>query len=331
MSDVQINVIDDKESKTFVISYTANNRYTKRDNTRKFKYYYGTKKDVPSINVLTTILKEILGGFDDKKLFGTRKNDPYALQPKEIRAMMTKKLKNLNRSHRGRLLMTDMEQNKYNVTKPTKEFDIKKWKSESIFKPEDSAKTTCILGSSFTGKTTLLVRELNKLNPKDYDRIVLFTESTNSNPLKDLNKKLQVQVFDRFCTAIPKLLKDINTETKNKFKFLLILDDVIELKNRTFSKMILTMRNSNISTCVLLQHVKLITPSSRNSLHNYYITGLRIEDWEYMMRAFLASFFRSILNEKGSYGKLAERVKEYMTGKVLHYDQRKDEVNFYLR
>jgi hypothetical protein len=91
------------------------------------------------------------------------------------------------------------------------------------------------------------------------------------------------------------------------------------------------MRNSNISTCVLLQHVKLITPSSRNSLHNYYITGLRIEDWEYMLRAFLASFFRSTLNEKGSYGKLAERVKEYMTGKVLHYDQRKDVINYYLR
>lgn len=331
MSDVQINVVDDKDSKSFQISYSTNNKYTNRVNTRKFKYYYGTKTNVPSVNVLTTILKEILDGFDDRKLFGTRKDDPYALQPKEIRAMMTKKLKNLNRSHRGRLLMTDMEQNKYNATKPTKDFDIKKWKSESIFKPEDSAKTTCILGASFTGKTTLLVRELNKLHPNDYDRIVLFTESTNSSPLKNLNKKLQVQVFDRFCTAIPKLLKDINDETKNKFRFLLLLDDIIELKNKMFNKLILTMRNSNISTVVLIQYEKLITPSTRNSMHDYYITGLRNEGYEYMLRGFLGSFFREILNEKGSYGKLAERVREFMHGKVLHYDQRKNELEFYLR
>lgn len=331
MSDVQINVLDDKEKKTYNISYTSNNRYTKRDNTRKFKYYYGTKSDVPSVNVLTTILREIIDGFDDRKLFGTRKSDPYAIQPKDIRAMMTKKLKNLNRSHRGRLLMTDMDQNKYNVAKPTQSFDIKKWRSESIFKPEDSAKTTCILGASYTGKTSLLVRELNKLHPNDYDRIVLFTESTNACPLKELNKKLGIQIFDRFCTTIPKLLKDINTQTKNKFKFLLVLDDVVELRNKTFTKLILTMRNSNISTCVLIQYEKLITPSTRNSMHDYYITGLRNEGYEYMLRAFLGSFFREILNEKGSYGKLAERVKEYMTGKILHYDQRKNEIEFYLR
>ena len=334
MSDIQIEVVKDDVSKNFVITYSMVNKYTNRKNTKTFKYYYGTKSKVPTVNQLKGLMIDIIMPMDDKKLFGVNKNDPHAVTTAEIRSLLSRRLKNMSRSHKGQLLLLDLENSspKDLINKNTSlDQKINKWGPKSIFQPEESAKTTCILGASFTGKTTLLVNELNKLNKESYDKIVLFTESTSADPLKALHSDLDIKIIDRFCPSIPKFLKDINSETNNKFKFLLILDDVIELKNSTFSKMILTMRNSNISTVVLLQHVKLITPSSRNSIHNYYITGLRIEDWEYVLRAFLASHFRHILDERGSYTKLSERVKDYMKGKTLYYDQRKDEIHFFLK
>ncbi len=331
ISDLQIDVINDEERKVFIVTYSKVNKYTNRENNRSFKYYYGTKSNVPTVKVLKNLLKDILNNYDEKALFGTKKNDPYAIPPVDIRAQLTKKLKNMNRSHKGKLTLLDMDKDEHkSLSVQNDTTKINKFGKDSIFKPEESAKTTCILGSSFTGKTTFLVKELNKLNPNDYERIILFTESTNAAPLKDIKKDLEVQIFDRFCPSISKLLKNINSETKNKFKFLLILDDCIELRNKTFGKLILTMRNSNISTVVLLQHVKLITPASRSSMHNYYITGLRPDDWEYILRSFLGSFFREILNEQGSYAKLAERTKEYTKGKITWFDQRKDQIHFFL-
>lgn len=331
--ETQINIVDDKEKKTFNIMYSKQNKYTNRLNNKSFNYYYGSKSNVPTINILTAILKGILNQYDDRALFGTDKQDKTTVPPGEIKAQLTRKLKNMNRSHKGKLLLVDMENEQFNQPIPkTNELEIKKFGASSIFEPEASAKTTCFLASSFMGKTTLLVNELNKLDPKAYDRIVLFTESTSSEPLKKLNPKLDVLVFNMFVPSIVKFLKDINDTTKNRFKFMVILDDVIELKNKMFNKMILTMRNSGISTVCLIQYSKLLTPACRSSFHDIYILGLPTLDWEFILRSFLAPFMRKVLNEEGSYQKLAERTKEFINQKlILRYHQRQDKLEFYVR
>ena len=214
----------------------------------------------------------------------------------------------------------------------SQKIDYSKWSKDSIFKPEDSGKTTAIIGPSFSGKSTLFVNELNKLKPDDYDKIIIFTESPNAEPLQKINKKLNVKIFDRFVSNIVKVLKDIYQETNNRFKFFVAFDDVINLKqDNLFSKLILIMRNSNISTCVITQYIKLMTPGVRNSLHSMYFINLKTLDYEYILRSFLASHFRTLLNEKGSYTKLSEMVKEYCKGSIIYYDNRKDKLNFYLR
>ncbi len=331
--DIQITVKDNEDKKHFEVRYETVNKYTNRPNVKSFKYFYGTRTIKPTENHIKGLMTQILKQFDEKSLFGTSKQDRNVIAVSEIRSLLTRKLKNMSRSHKGKIQLNDLDKGESNEQTHTNTDTtlIKKWGSKSIFEPEQSAKTCSILGASFSGKTTLLTTEINKLRKNTYRKIILFTESTNSSPLKNLNEDLDVKIIDRFCKQIPKLLKDINSETNNKFKFLLILDDVIDLKNNTFNKMILTMRNSNISTVVLLQYVKLITPSTRSSLHEYYITGLRTEDWEYMLRGFLASHFREILHERGSMTKLSEMVRQYMKGKILFYDQRKDKIAFYLK
>jgi len=333
-SEIRTDLIDQPEKRRFLISYTqARNRYTNRSITRKFIYYYGKRTSPPSKNQFLNVLNNVLQDIPDKKLFGQGKNDASIIQPIELRRIVLTRLNVIQRRQNGSEYLKDLDEDPNKNTQGSiNEVEIfKKFGNESIFKTEESAKTTCILGSSFSGKTTLLVTELNKLDPNEYDKIILFTESTNSIPLKKLDPDLNIIILSNFVPKVVKFLKDINEKTKNRFKFLCILDDVIELKGKVFTKMILTMRNSGISTIVLLQYVKIITPSTRNSLHDYYITQLRNEDWEYVLRAFLGSHFRELLNEKGSYAKLAEIVKEYMNGKLLHYDQRRDEIEFYTR
>jgi hypothetical protein len=62
-----------------------------------------------------------------------------------------------------------------------------------------------------------------------------------------------------------------------------------------------------------------------------YFINLKTLDYEYILRSFLASHFRTLLNEKGSYTKLSEMVKEYCKNTIIYYDNRKDKLEFYLR
>lgn len=335
MDNLNVDVIKDEESNTFIVSYSKKNKYTNRLNTETFRYYYGAKNNekVPTPNQVKHLTKKLLSQFDDRVLFGSSKHDPNKMSSKQIKGLLSRELRIMNRSHKGRCLLADYEQCKEepDTQSPSKR-NYTKWPSDSIFKPEESGKTTAIIGPSFSGKSTLFVNQLNKLKPGEYDKIIIFTESPNAEPLQKISPKLNVAIFDRFVPNIIKLLKDINQQTNNRFKFFVAFDDVINLKqDNIFSKLILIMRNSNISTCVITQYIKLMTPGVRNSLHSMYFINLKTLDYEYILRSFLASHFRTLLNEKGSYTKLSEMVKEYCKGSIVHYDNRKDQLNFYLR
>ena len=115
------------------------------------------------------------------------------------------------------------------------------------------------------------------------------------------------------------------------------MDDCLRLKGETIVDMILTLRNSGVSTVISIQHSKLLTPAQRQSIHDYYLMNLRLEDLEYLLHGFIASHMRDRLNEEGdpkaydySVRKLAEAVRHRLRDyRILHYDQRHDKVNIY--
>ncbi len=156
--------------------------------------------------------------------------------------------------------------------------DISKYPVQGIFKPDEYPKSTVLLGGSFSGKTTLLVDELNKLSPDDYTLIVLFTESKNAQPFKKL--KTRVKIIEGFDPDIIRFLKNINDRTNNRYNFLCLLDDVIDQKYaKELSKMILTYRNSGISSCISIQYPMLINKSSRSSFHQVLLLGAKSTEW----------------------------------------------------
>jgi len=219
--------------------------------------------------------------------------------------------------------------------------------SKSMFACEkESANTKVFLAPSFSGKTTLCMMELNKLSTKqldEYDKIILFTESKNAAPLKKLKKEVvkKMVVYDCFVPQFILILKKINNISENRFRFLIILDDCIDLKGGILVKMILTLRNANISTVISVQYSKLLAKSQRQSIHDYYLINLKPEELEYLMSGFLAPHFRNLFEEEGlaskeeiskmNYKKLADRAMERLKDKILHFDQRHDDITIYSR
>lgn len=151
-----------------------------------------------------------------------------------------------------------------------------------------SSFSMAILGSSGSGKTTLMSNELNKMNPGEYDLIVLFTESKNAAPLQYINPDLKVMVIEGFDDYKLFKLKKINDKTNNLFRFLVILDDIIDQKHSSdLNKSLMVYRNSNISTVICCQYPQILNKMARGSVHYVVITGFRsLEDWENVSRIY---------------------------------------------
>ena len=177
---------------------------------------------------------------------------------------------------------------------------------EGIFykKREDPSKTFLVVGRSYSGKTHFLVENLNKLAGKKqcckmphilrpvYDLILFMTESTDADPLDDI---------------------------------------VDNIRNGTARKQILTLRNSHISTCILSQYVKLISPAMRNSIHEWYVTGLKPEEYEYILSGFLSSFAREIVGNVRSMSQLAYDFRNFIGSDILFYSQKEDRMGLIKR
>jgi hypothetical protein len=152
----------------------------------------------------------------------------------------------------------------------------------------ETGKSLLLVGSSFSGKTHLYVDELNALDPEEYDLIVLMTESRFAEPLKRIRPELGVVVLEGFRPSVVNELKALNDGTGNRYRFLIILDDIVDQKHSsTLSKMLLTYRNANVTTALVIQYAALVNKCTRGSLHAVVITGFRsLEDWELAGRIF---------------------------------------------
>lgn len=221
--------------------------------------------------------------------------------------------------------------------------------NKSAFQPEVTGVTYGLIGKSFSGKTHFIVNQLNLLTEEElgmYTAIIFFTESTSAEPLKKLTKEIKSKmiVMDRFCPAVLLAIKKINNDSANMFKFLVIFDDILRLRGPMLTKSILTLRNANISTIISIQYEKLMNPAQRSSLHNMYIFNLRSESWEYMLKGFLFGNFKETIpclresfdevgskqaKKKLSPCQMAQLLRETLDDYIVHYDQRRDNMNIY--
>lgn len=209
--------------------------------------------------------------------------------------------------------------------------------STSVFEPTDTGVTYAMIGKSKSGKTTFLVKNLNLLTEKQlsaYNAIIYFTKSPNANPLADVEPRVRSRLLlvGRFCPRLLQTLKRINDETECRFKFLVIFDDILQLRGQLLTECILTLRNSNISTALSIQYEKLMSPAQRASVHNVYIFNLRTEQWEFFLKGFIVGNVKEMLpplRPVKRVWELAQTMREIMNPFILHYNQVDDETEFY--
>lgn len=156
--------------------------------------------------------------------------------------------------------------------------------------------TTVIFGSSKSGKSTLMMY----LYKKYYDRkniiSTLFSPSAHIKLFK--KEKALIKSFDFGMDGehYVKTQRYINQKTRNKYQFLNMFDDIIDVRfNRIINDLILTYRNSRISTIINIQYVKLLSMSARSNVNNIIFMHLNThQDIKNTIEALLQSTLQKI-------------------------------------
>jgi GTPase SAR1 family protein len=152
-----------------------------------------------------------------------------------------------------------------------------------------SACSFACIGSSKSGKTTFIKYLLEKYFKDDIK--TLFTQSLH-NDIYDGIKK-DACIAPGYMPDVVKTMYKINKETKNHYKFMCIMDDLIGAKNdKEMTKLLCLYRNSGMSACVSGQDLTLLSPTGRANVNYvclfYQNTDARCED---NIKAFLRSYF----------------------------------------
>lgn len=138
---------------------------------------------------------------------------------------------------------------------PTRPFKL------NIPDPETGGMTVALVGSTRSGKTTLL----NHILEREFqDHLgVLMTPSLHA-PVYSGMKKL-AKSPDYFPRVIDECYK-INKETKNQYPFLMVLDDVVSAKwDKTLLKSFTIYRNSCITTIMAVQNPIIFNSVTRGN------------------------------------------------------------------
>lgn len=145
------------------------------------------------------------------------------------------------------------------------------------------------IGSTRSGKTTLI----NHIYDTYFKPFItcLHTNSLQSPIYDDLKKSAITSPY-----YLPGLIKQtfkINRETKNKYQFFHIVDDVVDKKNdKTLLKLFTIMRNARISAAVGIQDLTIMSSINRGNINYVILMRLNSElAIEKVIRSYLRSYF----------------------------------------
>lgn len=188
-------------------------------------------------------------------------NDPERIQNEINRIRMEQKLINLKYKNGKSGIM---------IAQPQK--GIIHDNDVELILDKATASSTAMIGSSKSGKSTLAMYLYDKYyNTKKYIS-VLFCLNPQITVYKGYKDLIVSRGFDEKSTKLIKGMQYINTQCNNKYKFVVMMDDIIGAKyDRIVNELVLTYRNSNISSIFSLQYPKLLSPSNRANINNIFI------------------------------------------------------------
>jgi len=159
-----------------------------------------------------------------------------------------------------------------------------------------------MIGATRSGKTTLLLHILKEYFKDDI--AVLMSQSTNASIYDDIPK--HIPKIPKFSPEMVNEMYKINLGTKNKYKFLAVIDDCPTVKfSKELLKLLTIYRNSHLSAIICMQSLKLFNTASRGNI-NFVMLG-RCNSFEASEQA-----VRGYLMHRLPGKNISEKVAEYM-------------------
>lgn len=156
---------------------------------------------------------------------------------------------------------------------------------------DNTGNSTALIGSSKQGKSTCMMELYRQYYSGEDFVSTLFAD----NPQIALYRDPRLVVCPAYEPRMIKLAHTINRKTKNHYDFLFLLDDIVDKRDDTILKqLILTHRNSNISSIVCLQFTNLLAKVARANVNNLLLFGLNSDEAiDLVCHQFLASHLRT--------------------------------------
>lgn len=160
--------------------------------------------------------------------------------------------------------------------------------------PDTKTSSTILIGQSRSGKSVLIDYIFNRFFTSHIT--VLFTPNYQSPVYERIRNNPNVSVSPFFIPHIIGMMNEINQESNNKYKFLIILDDIVDARYKLqLEQLVLSLRNSNISSIIGIQWPPLIKPNVRNNANNVcFFSFLNSEGRKRILTDFLYGMFGDI-------------------------------------
>jgi hypothetical protein len=173
---------------------------------------------------------------------------------------------------------------------------------------EVSGLSIMMIGSTRSGKSTALNHIMdNYYMPKENKFInVLFSNSLQSGVYDQYKDKKNVATSILYQPKVIKECYKINKETKNHYKFNIILDDIVDKKyDKELMKILTIYRNSRISCIITAQNVTIMNSIGRGNINHIFLFKLNSDEAiEKAVKAYLNSYFPSSF-------KMVDKIKKY--------------------
>lgn len=144
--------------------------------------------------------------------------------------------------------------------------------------------TFVLFGASKSGKTTLMMKIYTQWF-KDHKKwlTTLFAMNPQINGYNTTSPSgkyiIKCSKFDAEASAYIDWQRKVNVLNNNKFNFLNMFDDFIDIRySNVINNLILTYRNSNMSSIICLQYVKLLSKSARSNANNVFLLQMNTDE-----------------------------------------------------
>lgn len=159
--------------------------------------------------------------------------------------------------------------------------------------------TGCIFGSSKRGKTFAMMHIFRKY----YSKVPTGGDESGVIPLM-FARNIQLSAYDdkrlilsdEFRPDVVVAEQKLQRISKNKYEFVNFIDDFIDLKHSvSLDELILTYRNSLISSYICLQYVNTLSKAGRSNVNNVLLFGQNTDEAaEVCVNVYLKSWFKSL-------------------------------------